>query len=119
MPSWDGDHQHDWAEVERRLADRLQGLLPGLVSRRVPVRTLEAGPVTRVARLRLADGTTLLVSSAPPGGGLARLMRALVDQRTVLVSSWARSPEGLVLTLSGVPGRQPVRLRVVGPDQPD
>ncbi|GGK77557.1 hypothetical protein [Ornithinimicrobium pekingense] len=118
MPSWDGDPARDWAEVERALADRLQVLLPGLVSRRVPVRALEAGPVRGVGRLRLADGTTLLVSSFPPGG-LARLMRALVDQRAVLVSSWVRDREGLLLTLGGVPGRQPVRLRVVGPDQPD
>ena len=118
MPSWDGDPTHDWAEAERALADRLQVLLPGLVSRRVPVRTLEAGPVAHVARLRLADGTTLLVSSVPPGG-LGRLMRALLDRRTVLVSSWTRRGDGLVVTLSGVPGRHPVTLRVVGPDQPD
>lgn len=118
MPSWDGDQTHDRAEAERALADRLQVLLPGLVSRRVPVRALEAGPVDHVGRLRLADGTTLLVSSAPPGG-LGRLVRALLDRRTILVRSWTRTPDGLLVTLSGVPGRHPLLLRVEGPDQPD
>jgi hypothetical protein len=118
MPSWDGDPELEWAEAERALADRLQVLLPGLVSRRVPARLVEAGPVTRVGRLRMADGTTLLVTAVEPGG-LARLTRALVNKRTVLVSSWARSADRLEITLSGIPGRHPVRLRLLGPDQPD
>lgn len=118
MPSRDGDPTHERSEAEQALTDRLQVVLPGLVSRRVPARLVEAGPVVRVGRLRMADGTTFLVASADPGG-LARLMRALVDQHPVLVSSWLRGPEGLEITLSGVPGRRPVRLRVVGPDQPD
>ena len=68
MPSWDGDQTHEWAEAEQAQADRLQVLLPGLVSRRVPARLIEAGPVARVGRLRMADGTTLLVAAAEPGG---------------------------------------------------
>src|SRR5690606_39694985 len=57
-------------------------------------RLIEAGPVTRVGRLRMADGTTLLVSAVEPGG-LSRVVRALADKHTVLVSGWARSDEGL------------------------
>lgn len=118
MPSWDGDPELEWAEAERALADRLQVLLPGLVARRVPARLVEPGPVTKVGRLRLADGTTFLVTAVDPGG-LARLVRALVDKHTVLVRAWERSDDGLLITLSGIPGRHPVRLRVLGPDQPD
>lgn len=108
----------DWAEADRARADRLQVVLPGLVSRGVPVRLVEPGPVTGVARLRMADGTTFLVSSASPTA-LSRLLRALETKHAVLVRSWRRSPEGLVLTFSGVPGREPVSLWLVGPDQPD
>jgi hypothetical protein len=118
MPSWDGDQTHEWAEAERALADRMQVLLPSLVSRRVPARVVEAGPVGHVGRLRMADGTTLLVTSVEPGG-LSRLVRALLDRRTVLVGSWERRSEGLEITMTGTSGRHPVRLRVVGPDQPD
>ncbi len=118
MPSWDGDHVPEWAEARRVRTDRLQVLLPGLVSRSVPVRLVETGPVAGVGRLRMADGTTFLVAAVQPGG-LARLMRALMTGRSVLVGSWSRSPEGLEVTLSGVPGRHPVTVWVVGPDQPD
>ena len=118
MPSWDGDPARGRAEAERALADRLQVLLPDLVSRRVPARAVEAGPVSRVGRLRLADGTTFLVTAASPGA-LARLSRALHDRRSVLVATWSRTPAGLEITLGGVPGRHPVRLLVLGPDQPD
>lgn len=118
MPSGDGDHRREWVEAERAVTDRLAVLLPSLVSRRVPARQVEPGPLTRVGRLRMADGTTLLVS-AVEAGGLSRLVRALLDRRTVLVSAWERTPDGLEVTVSGVPGRHPVRLRVVGPDQPD
>lgn len=118
MPSWDGDQTHGRAEAERAVIDRLQVLLPDLVLRRVPARLLEPGPVSGVGRLRMADGTTFLVTAAGTGG-LGRLTRALVDRRTVLVSSWTRTPAGLHLTLSGAPGRHPVTLLVLGPDQPD
>lgn len=118
MPSWDEGHRSEEMEAERTRTDRLQVLLPGLIARGVPARHIEAGPVTRVGRLRMADGTTFLVTAAEPGG-LARLVRALVDKHPVTVSSWARSADGLEITLSGVPGRHPVRLRLVGPDQPD
>ncbi len=118
MPSGDREQRREWAEAERALTDRLQVLLPSLVSRRVPARQVEPGPLARVGRLRMADGTTLLVSAVEPGA-LSRLVRALLDRRTVLVGSWERTPDGLEITLSGVPGRHPLRLRVVGPDQPD
>ena len=108
----------EWAEADRARADRLQVVLPGLVTRGVPVRLVEPGPVARVARMRMADGTTFLASSASPTA-LSRLLRALETRHAVLVRSWSRTPRGLRVTLSGVPGREPVSLWLVGPDQPD
>lgn len=108
----------EWAEADRARADRLQVVLPGLVTRGVPVRLVEPGPVTGVARIRMADGTAFLASSASPAA-LSRLLRALETKHAVLVRSWSRTPQGLHVTLSGVQGREPVGLWLVGPDQPD
>lgn len=115
MPT--GDPQ-GWAEADRARTDRLQVLLPGLVSRGVPVRLVEPGPVAGVARIRMADGTTFLAASASPVA-LSRLLRALGSRQAVVAGSWERSPAGLRLSLVGVPGRGPVSLWLVGPDQPD
>lgn len=116
MPSGDPE---EWAEAASARTDRLQALLPGLVTRGVPVRLLEPGPVTGVARMRMADGTTFLVASASPAA-LSRVIRALALRHSaLLVSGWERSAEGLELSISGVPGRGPVKLWVRGPDQPD
>ncbi|RIK16357.1 MAG: hypothetical protein DCC50_05190 [Acidobacteria bacterium] len=108
----------DWAEADRARADRLQVLLPGLVTRRVPVRLVEPGPLGGVARVRMADGTAFLATSASPAA-LSRVLRALGTKQAVVVGSWERTPDGLSLSLAGVPGRQPVSLWLVGPDQPD
>lgn len=117
MPSRD-DADHGWARAEQARVDRLQVLLPDLVARGVPARLVEAGPVEGVGRLRMADGTAFLVTAVDPGA-LGRLLRALAGKRPVVVGSWSRTREGLVLTMRGVPGRHPVRLLVVGRDQPD
>ena len=49
------------------LALRLSLKLGPLVQRGVPPRVLEAAPVAKAARLRFADGTTVVVKSTSPG----------------------------------------------------
>ena len=115
MPS---DHEPQFAAVVRRALDRLETRLPQIVARQVPVRAILPGPVSGTARLRLADSTTVLVSGARPGD-MSRLVRALETRRAVTVAGWQRADDELALQLRGVPGRAPVRLRLIGPDQPD
>lgn len=119
-----------WARREREAAARVRVLLPGLVERRVPVRLVERGPVQGVGRLRMADGTTFLVASLDPMA-LGRVVQAMTAGRSIVVVGWTGTDE-LVLDLdeatagrraprSRSTGRRsgPVRVRVVGPDQPD
>lgn len=92
--------------------------LATLLSRRVPVRGLEPGPVTGVGRMRWGDGTVMLVASARPGE-LGRVLRSLETRRSLILQSYEPGEAGPLLTLAGGVGREPVRLVVVGPDQPD
>lgn len=95
------------------------GLLLGtLLSRRVPVRGMEPGPVTGVGRLRWGDGTVMLVAPARPGE-LGRVLRSLETRRSLTLTSYEPGEAGPLLTLHGAAGREPVRLIVVGRDQPD
>jgi len=115
------------AEIEAVLASveadahdfavRLSSRLYPLVRRGVPPRVIERAPVPRVARLRFADGTTVLVKLAVPGdlGAIVEIMR-----RSVTPSACRTAPDGsthLVFRLSS--GHRVVSLRVVGLDQPD
>ncbi|WP_066641028.1 hypothetical protein [Serinicoccus hydrothermalis] len=101
-----------------RPSRHLELKLPGLVSRRVPVRGITPGPLTGVGRLRLADSTTFLVSGAEPGD-LGRVLRALHNKHAIVLARWHHEDDRLLLTLDGVPGRFPVQLWLIGPDQPD
>ena len=65
-------------DTDRRdFALRLSSRLGPLVRRGVPPRVIEGGPVPRAARLRFADGTTVLVRGAVPRelGTIAVIMR--------------------------------------------
>lgn len=121
--SWRGGDRDTGAEAElaalaeRQLA-RLATLLPAIVSRQVPVRALTPGPAAGTVRMRLADSTTLLVTAARPGE-VVRVVRALEERHPVTITAWGRGADGLVVELTGVRGREPARLRVLGPDQPD
>jgi hypothetical protein len=89
-----------------------------LVQRGVPPRGIEAGPVPRAARLRFADGTTLVVSSLVPGdlAVLASAMR-LCSARPLAVIA---GPGGHLRLLLTCPGRSSgLTLSVIGLDQPD
>lgn len=115
MPS---EHEAEFEAAAQRALERLETRLPTLVRRGVPLRSLTPGPVTGTARVRLADSTTLLVGSSVPGD-VSRVLRALATRRSVTLRTWDRTDEGLVLELAGVPGREPPRLVLLGPDQPD
>ena len=92
--------------------------LETLLSRRVPVRGIEPGPVTGVGRMRWGDGTVMLVAAARPGD-LSRVLRTLATRRSLTLGSYELTEDGPRLTLRGATGREPVQLIVVGPDQPD
>lgn len=100
------------------LTRRLSRHLVPLVRRSVPPRAIEAAPVPRAARLRFADGTSVVVKSAAPGdvGVLALAM----SRGSVRPTACTPDPEGgvrLVFTWPGDGGG--LSLRVVGLDQPD
>jgi hypothetical protein len=104
----------DRRDFARRLALRLQPL----VQRGVPPRVIEAAPVPRAARLRFADGTTVLVQATAPGelGALALTMR----HGSLKPARCTTDPDGsahLLLSCSGEHRR--LSLHVVGLDQPD
>jgi hypothetical protein len=130
-PSGPGPGDDVWTRRERAAVARVRVLLPGLVERRVPVRLVERGPVRGVGRLRMGDGTTFLVASLDPMA-LGRVVRTMTAGRSVVVVRWGETDDGLVLDLdeapagrpstwsrSGIRRNGPVRVRVVGPDQPD
>lgn len=107
-------------EVEERIFALLCIRLDRLVSRRVPVRGVSAGPVHRTSRLMFADGTTLIVRSECPGG-VARVLHATLKGHAVLLEEWTDGTAGLQLSLA-LPslGRQRHhRMVVLGADQPD
>lgn len=125
--SWDdlpgGPEHDDWWDhrdlgAAEQLTRHLQVQLPGLVERRVPVRGITPGPAEGVGRLRLADSTTFLVGGFVPGD-LGRVLRALHNRYAVTIAGWEPRDSSLLLTLAGVPGRDPVQVWLLGPDQPD
>ena len=102
------------AYFSRRLSSRLQPL----IQRGVPPRFIEAAPAPRAARLRFADGTTVLVKVAVPGelGTLALTMR----YGSLRPARCTTDPDGsahLLLSCSGE--HRHLWLHVVGLDQPD
>lgn len=108
----------DRAAAAEQMTGHLQVQLPGIVERRVPVRGITPGPAQGVGRMRLADSTTFLIGGFVPGD-LGRVLRALHNRYAVTIARWEREEGGLLLTLAGVPGREPVRVWLLGPDQPD
>lgn len=103
---------------KREFALRLSSRLQPLVQRGVPPRVIEAAPVPRAARLRFADGTTVLVQVAVPGelGTLALTMR----QGSLKPAGWTADADGSVHLQLCTPFEHGcMSLHVVGLDQPD
>jgi len=102
----------------RELALRLSLRLNPLVKRCVPPRAIEAAPVQRAARLRFADGTSVVVKSLVPGdvGVLALAIR----RGSVKPAACMTEADGSTrLVFTGLAGHRQLSLRVVGLDQPD
>lgn len=113
------------------LEDLLARTMSPLVARQVPVRSVTPGPLEGVARVRWADGTVLLARSMQPGA-LIGLTRALLNGGRVVATqvdrvgdaAGAHAPDtlqtpGVVVVLQRQGRRDPVRLLVLGLDQPD
>jgi hypothetical protein len=102
----------------RALALRLAVKLGPLVQRGVPPRMLEPAPVAKAARLRFADGTTVVVKATSPGD-LAVLAMAM-QRGSLRPTACLSGPDGGAwLQLRGPDGRYRLSIRVVGLDQPD
>jgi hypothetical protein len=102
----------------RHFALRLSSRLGPLVRRGVPPRAIERAPVPRAARLRFADGTTVLVKVDAPGelGTLAVIMR----RGSLKPAALTTDRDGSAHLLLSCPGEhRRVSLHVVGLDQPD
>ena len=106
-------------DTDRRdFSVRLASRLHPLVRRGVPPRVIERAPVRRAARLRFADGTTVLVKAAVPGefGTLAVVMR----RGSLKPVAFTTDRDGGAHLLLSCPGDQHrVSVHVVGLDQPD
>lgn len=114
------------------LEERLARTLAPLVARGVPLRSVSAGPLEGVARVRWADGTVVIARSVQPGG-LVRLTRLLLQRGGGVVAVQVDpvddaaagqavdplQPAGVVVTLQPLRRGQPLRLLVLGLDQPD
>jgi hypothetical protein len=91
-------------------------LLP-LVERRVPARSVEAAPDLGAARLRFADGTTVLVRGSVPGDH-ARLAGA-VRQRSVPLEAFRTDGDQTCLVFDWPGRRRTLSVLVTGLDQPE
>jgi hypothetical protein len=103
---------------KRDFALRLSSRLHPLVQRGVPPRAIEAAPARRAARLRFADGTTVLVKVAAPGdlGALAITMR----HGSLKPAGCTTDADGTAhLVLICADEHRWLSLHVVGLDQPD
>lgn len=118
----------DAAELDARFAaatsddttwrdDVVAARMAPLVRRRVPMRMLEPLPERGAIRIRFADGTTI-VAHGTHGGDLG-VLAAVMRDRSVRVSSWARADDGLHLALDWPGRRKQLDLVVTGLDQPD
>ena len=105
------------AEEARRRDARLAILIAPLVARRVPARIIEAVPNLHAARIRFADGTSVLVRGRAPA-------TSACWPAGCAIAGWYRSrcsptSSGMELAFSVSDRPCPFVLRVTGLDQPD
>jgi hypothetical protein len=105
--------EEDGAALSKRLALRLQPL----VRHGVPPRCLQPAPAPRAARLRFADGTTVVVKGLVPGD-VGELALAL-SLGPVRLSACETRRDGCYLVLTWPRRKRGLSLRVLGLDQPD
>ncbi len=85
--------------------------------RRVPVNRVSAAPATHLARVRFADGTTVLVQGLRPGGA-SDLAAGVITSGPVCLARVTARENQLVLTFD-LGGRRRAQLLAVGMDQSD
>ncbi len=118
----------DTAEISARLsaiedeqADargrRLLGLVQQLVDRGVPARVVEVAPTFSDARIRFADGTTV-VARGDTAGDLG-ILAALMRECSVVPSSCAIDARGVHVEFTWPANPRRVSVRVIGVDQPN
>ena len=105
------------AEEARRRDARLAILIAPLVARRVPARIIEAVPSLHAARIRFADGTSVLVRGRTPA-------TSACWPAGCATAGWCRSrcsptSSGMELAFSVSDRPCPFVLRLTGLDQPD
>jgi hypothetical protein len=98
---------------DRRLARRLDVV----VTRRVPVRVVEAVPTRGAARVRFADGTAVFVRGVIPGD--VGVLASWVAEGSVLPQRCSTEADGTHLDLASPSGRRTLSIVVTGYDQPD
>lgn len=141
MPSWfaplgeDGDGDRDGhlqpsdadelarrfdvvdAEHAARFGRQLVRRLHLLVDREVPARGVEPVPAWGAARLRFADGTTVVVRGASAGD--LGVLAGWVRRRSVVPRAVSGTGPGARLTFAAPDGRRQLDVVVRGFDQPD
>jgi hypothetical protein len=106
----------DATHIATRDAVLLAHLQP-LVTRKVPVRCVEAVPDLRTVRVRFADGTAVVGHGEVAGD--AGILASVVRDHAVLPSACSTDAAGTRLVFDWSGGRGHVAMRVAGLDQPD
>jgi hypothetical protein len=91
-------------------------LLP-LVTRRVPVRTIEPLADRKTTRVRFADGTAVVVRGHAAGD--TGVLAAVVRKQAVLPGTCSTDADGTHLVFDWSGGRHHLSVLVTGLDQPD
>jgi hypothetical protein len=88
-----------------------------LVTRRVPVRCIEAVPDLHTVRVRFADGTAVVGRGEVAGD--AGILASVLRDHAVLASACSTDAAGTRLVLDWSGGRGHIAMRVAGLDQPE
>jgi hypothetical protein len=96
---------------------RLEVRLDPLVKRAVPARAVEAAPGLPSARVRFADGTTVVARGDVPGD--VGVLALWVRRGSVPPLSCSTDAEGAHLVFGSPDGHRTLSLLVTGLDQPE
>ncbi|GAB3812725.1 hypothetical protein GCM10028820_06270 [Tessaracoccus terricola] len=108
-------------QIEVELRGDLDALLVcrlvTVLNRQCPLRSVGASPIKDTARLRFADGLSVIAHS-PEGSALLRLLLPLHRGASVLLERVERTDDGVLATLRWAPHHS-IRAVVTGFDQVD